>query len=98
MREQAEPLGGGQLLGSGRMWVAPAGELDPRAVRVRLEGRNLPADSLLKRYLPKVVLACLAPQFSRAARGMADMPLCHYCQCTELLSRITITPLARSRT
>jgi hypothetical protein len=50
---QAEPLGGGQLLGSGRMWVAPAGEQDPRAVRVRLEGRSLPAEALLKRYLPK---------------------------------------------
>ena len=52
---QAEPLGGGQLLGSGRMWVAPEGETDPRAVRVQLEGRNLPAEALLKRYLPKVL-------------------------------------------
>jgi hypothetical protein len=50
---QAEPLGGGQVLGSGRMWVSPAGEMDPRAVRVQLEGRNLPTESLLKCYLPK---------------------------------------------
>ena len=51
---QAEPLGGGQLLGNGRMWVSPSGEIDPRAVRVRFEGRNLPTETLLKRYLPKV--------------------------------------------
>jgi hypothetical protein len=52
---QAEPLGGGQLLGSGRMWVSPEGEMDPRAVKVQMEGRNLPTESLLKRYLPKVL-------------------------------------------
>ena len=51
---QAEPLSGGQLLGSGRMWVSPSGEVDPRAVKVRFEGRNLPTETLLKRYLPKV--------------------------------------------
>jgi hypothetical protein len=51
---QAEPLAGGQLLGSGRMWVSPIGEVDPRAVKVRFEGRNLPTETLLKRYLPKV--------------------------------------------
>ena len=53
---QAEPLSGGQLLGSGRMWVSPSGEVDPRAVKVRFEGRNLPTETLLKRYLPKVSL------------------------------------------
>lgn len=47
-------MGGGQLLGSGRMWVSPKGEMDPRAVKVHLEGRKLPTESLLKRYLPKV--------------------------------------------
>ena len=51
---QAQPLSGGQLLGNGRMWVSPCGEVDPRAVKVRFEGRNLPAEALLKRYLPKV--------------------------------------------
>ncbi len=51
---QAQPLSGGQLLGNGRMWVSPSGELDPRAVKVRFEGRNLPTETLLKRYLPKV--------------------------------------------
>ena len=43
-----------QLHGSRRVWVAPQGEQDPRAIRVQLEGRSLPAESLLKRYLPKV--------------------------------------------
>ncbi len=51
---QAQPLSGGQLLGNGRMWVSPSGEVDPRAVKVRFEGRNLPTETLLKRYLPKV--------------------------------------------
>ncbi len=59
---QAEPLGGGQVLGSGRMWVSPEGEMDPRAVRVQLEGRNLPTEALLNRYMPKAMhlfpLAC----------------------------------------
>ncbi|CAL8466123.1 g5659 [Coccomyxa elongata] len=50
---QAEPLGGGQVLGSGRMWVSPEGEMDPRAVRVQLEGQNLPTEALLNRYMPK---------------------------------------------
>lgn len=42
-------------MGSGRMWVSPAAEMDPRAVRVQLEGCNLPTESLIKRYLPKVL-------------------------------------------
>ncbi len=54
---QAEPLGGGQLLGAGRLWVSPAAELDPRAVRVHMEGRGLPAEAIITRYLPKVPAA-----------------------------------------
>ena len=54
---QAEPLGGGQLLGAGRLWVSPAAELDPRAVRVHMEGRGLPAEAIITRYLPKVQAA-----------------------------------------
>ncbi len=53
---QAEPLGGGQLLGNGRLWVSPAGEMDPRAMKIHMEGRKLPTETLLKRYLPKVTL------------------------------------------
>ncbi len=71
---QAEPLGGGQVLGSGRMWVSPAGEMDPRAVRVQLEGRNLPTESLLKRYLPKargplLLLALQHPVLHKLMQG-----------------------------
>ena len=33
---QAEPLAGGQMVGSGRLWVAPSAELDPRAVKVTM--------------------------------------------------------------
>lgn len=65
LNAQAEPLAGGQLLGSGRMWVSPSGEVDPRAVKVRFEGRNLPTETLLKRYLPKV--GCPHMQISRDA-------------------------------
>ncbi|KAK9840821.1 hypothetical protein WJX81_007219 [Elliptochloris bilobata] len=50
---QAEPLSGGQLLGAGRLWVSPAAELDPRAVRIHMEGRGLPAEAIITRYLPK---------------------------------------------
>ena len=66
---QAQPLSGGQLLGNGRMWVSPSGELDPRAVKVRFEGRNLPTETLLKRYLPKVSprTALLPPSVHTAA-------------------------------
>ena len=51
---QAQPVGGGSLLGAGRMWVAQTAEADPRAVKVWLEGHDLPAESLVKRYLPEV--------------------------------------------
>ena len=51
---QAEPVGGGQLVASGRMWVASEAEHDPRAVRMAAEGRALPADSILGRFLPEV--------------------------------------------
>jgi hypothetical protein len=51
---QAEPLDGGQIICSGRMWVNPVAEHDLRAVRVSLEGRNLPFEPIILRYLPKV--------------------------------------------
>ena len=51
---QAQPVGGGSLLGAGRMWVAQTAEADPRAVKVWMEGHDLPAESLVKRYLPEV--------------------------------------------
>ena len=51
---QAEPVGGGKMLGSGHMWVAPAALEDPRAVKMSMEGQALPTEALLKRYLPKV--------------------------------------------
>lgn len=51
---QVEPVGGGQLVAQGRMWVSPDAEFDPRAVRMSAEGRGLPAEAILKRYLPEV--------------------------------------------
>lgn len=51
---QAEPLHGGHLLGSGRMWVNPVAEQDPRAVSINMKGEGLPFESMLVSYLPKV--------------------------------------------
>ena len=72
---QAQPLSGGQLLGNGRMWVSPCGEVDPRAVKVRFEGRNLPTETLLKRYLPKVCrLLSTFQNVQTARRGSPKHP------------------------
>lgn len=51
---QVRPAGGGQLVGSGRIWVACEAETDPRAIRMQAQGQGLPLESMLKRYLPKV--------------------------------------------
>ena len=42
------------MLGSGRMWVAPAALEDPRAIKISMQGQGLPTEALLKRYLPYV--------------------------------------------
>ena len=49
---QASPLGGGWVLGSGRLWTAPTAETNPRALRLTFEGGGVPADALVARYLP----------------------------------------------
>jgi len=36
------------------MWVATEAEFDQRAVRMHAEGARLPAEAILKRYLPPV--------------------------------------------
>ena len=51
---QAETLHGGQMVGSGRMWVNPIAEHDPRAVSINMKGEGLPFESILTSYLPKV--------------------------------------------
>lgn len=48
----AEPVGGGQVFGSGRMLVAPWAEQDPGAVSIKAEGVELPTEELVRRYLP----------------------------------------------
>ena len=42
-----------QLHGSGRMWVAPIAEMDPSAVSISAEGRDLAAEAVARRYLPE---------------------------------------------
>ncbi len=51
---QVVPAGGGQLLASGRMWVAPAAESDPSALSFQAEGRELDPAVLAEYYLPQV--------------------------------------------
>lgn len=68
---QGEPLGGGQVMASGRLWVAPQAEQDPRAVKIAIEGRRLPFDSLACRYLPQVA----APSFCTVTEGWVAYPL-----------------------
>ena len=46
------------MLGSGRMWVAPAALEDPRAVKISMQGQGLHTEALLKRYLPLVSFHC----------------------------------------
>lgn len=46
------------MLGSGRMWVAPAALEDPRAVKISMQGQGLPTEALLKSYLPPVSMDC----------------------------------------
>jgi hypothetical protein len=81
------PVGGGQVIGSGRLWVSPEAEFDERAVRMQYRGTDLPVSSLLHRYLPEVSrgrnpingcqtgteLFCSAPL---PARGQPQLPCC----------------------
>ena len=49
-------------MASGRMWVAPEAETDPRAVAMQGQGLHLPLDALLRRYLPPVSSTLLEEQ------------------------------------
>ncbi|GIM02660.1 hypothetical protein Vretimale_7447, partial [Volvox reticuliferus] len=49
---QAQPDGGGSLLASGRMWLAPEAESDPRAISIAGEAEGVDADRLARYYLP----------------------------------------------
>ena len=60
-------LGGGSVSASGSIWVAPEAELDPRALKVSIRGRQLPAERVLEQYaqaanveVPPAVLALAA--------------------------------------
>eukprot|EP00897_Mesotaenium_endlicherianum_P001207 jgi/Mesen1/1113/ME000123S00282 len=46
------PVGGGEIRGAGNMWVSPEGEVEPGSVEVDCWAHDLPADSLLRYYLP----------------------------------------------
>ena len=44
------PVGGGNVTGQGQLWTSPEAELDDRAVRIELHGRDLPVEAILHRY------------------------------------------------
>ncbi|GIL58075.1 hypothetical protein Vafri_13263 [Volvox africanus] len=49
---QAQPDGGGSLLATGRMWLAPEAESDPRAISITGEAEGVDADRLARYYMP----------------------------------------------
>lgn len=69
---QAEPLEGGRFVASGRLWVSPQAETDPRAVSMQGTGSDLPLDALARRYLPPVsLLASPTAATSRSGHAQA---------------------------
>lgn len=42
------------MMGSGRMWLAPAALEDPRAVRMTMTAQGLPTEAIVQRYIPQV--------------------------------------------
>ncbi len=52
--DQAVPAGGGLLVATGKMWVSPAAEQDPRAISMQAVGEGLNAAALAAGYLPPV--------------------------------------------
>jgi hypothetical protein len=51
---QAVPAGGGLVVATGKMWVAPAAESDPRAISMQAVGEGLSPAALAAGYLPPV--------------------------------------------
>ena len=54
MPPQAIPTGGGLLVATGKMWVAPAAENDPRAISMQAVGEGLSPAALAAGYLAPV--------------------------------------------
>ena len=68
-------------MAGGRMWLAQEAEGDARAVRMHLQGRGLPAEALLQRYLPPVrVLETLTKQLCLLADSTMQPCLCCCCR------------------
>lgn len=84
-------MGGGKVLGSGRMWVAPAALEDPRAVKISMQGQGLPTEALLKRYLPPVRLCCSSQKARQPTLGLdcfaTGIAWCCHCQVTSVAVR-----------
>lgn len=51
----AETVGGGEITGSGRVWCEPGREEDPDSMEWHFQGKDLPADQILKKYVPSTI-------------------------------------------
>lgn len=94
---QAVPAGGGLLFATGKMWVAPQAEADPRAISMQAVGEGLNAAALATGYLPPVsnilfvVFSCMLKCFGGlwgfmntmcvAFKGMVCVYVVRVCAC-----------------
>lgn len=51
---QVQPVGGGQAIGSGTMWVAAEAESHPQAISMRADAAGVDVDAMMQYYLPPV--------------------------------------------
>lgn len=69
----AETIQGGQIKGSGSMWVAPQAEEDPRAVRIDVDVSDLPLKALAMQYLDGEKTEFLPSSILELGRGYASV-------------------------
>lgn len=58
---QVVPVGGGQLSVNGEMWISPAAENHPSAIRMHATATDVDSGCLISHYLPDDLLAQLPP-------------------------------------
>lgn len=68
----ATTVDGGELSGSGSMWLAPQAEMDPRAINMAATVKNIPLKTLALQYLSKDMASSLPPALDSVGRGMAQ--------------------------
>ncbi|GAX75992.1 hypothetical protein CEUSTIGMA_g3435.t1 [Chlamydomonas eustigma] len=68
---QVQPVGGGQAIGSGTMWLAPEAETHPEAISMRADAAGVDPDVMLQYYLPEVGTSSLPNPASMCLLGKA---------------------------